>query len=84
MVGEQGQDAREIEMGYSARYLSNEEWLKLHAAYKTHGNGPGFWQVYQEMQTTAQERTGDPCVKVANEMARMAAKLGATGKAIFV
>lgn len=39
MVREQGQDAREIEMGYSAQYLSNDEWMKLHAAYKAHGNG---------------------------------------------
>ncbi|PZU29887.1 MAG: hypothetical protein DI584_01500 [Stenotrophomonas sp.] len=84
MVKTQGQVARENVMGYSAQYLSNEEWMKLHAAYKAHGSGSGFWQVYQELQITAQRRTGDPCVKVANEMARMAAKLGATAKAIFV
>jgi len=71
-------------MGYSAQYLTNDEWMKLHAAYKAHGSGPDFWGVYQELQTQAMRRTGDSHIKVANEMARLAAKLGATRKAIFV
>jgi hypothetical protein len=84
MVDEQGQDAREKGMGYSAQYLSDDEWMKLHAAYKAYGNGPGFWQVYQELQVVAQKRTGDSCIKVANEMARIGERLGVTAQAIFV
>jgi len=71
-------------MGYSAEYLSNHEWMQLHAAYKAHGNGPGFWEVYQQLQLAASTRTGDSAIKVANEMARLAAHIGATSKALFV
>ncbi len=71
-------------MGYSAQYLTNNEWMELHAAYKAHGSGPEFWQVYQDLQAAAKLRTGDSCIKVANEMARIAARLGATGRPIFV
>jgi len=71
-------------MGYSAQYLTDEEWLKLHATYKAHGSGPEFWQVYQDLQAAAKERTGDSCTKVANEMARIAQRLGVTSRAIYV
>ena len=71
-------------MGYSAQYLSNEEWMKLNAAYKAHGSGPEFWQAYQDLQATAMERTGDSCIKVANEMARIAQRLGVTSRALYV
>jgi len=30
-------------MGYSAQYLTNDEWMELHVAYKAHGSGPEFW-----------------------------------------
>lgn len=71
-------------MGYTAQYLSNEEWLELHAAYKAHGSGPEFWQVYQELQAAAKKRTGDPCVTVANEMAKVAQRLGVTKQAVLI
>jgi len=71
-------------MGYSAQYLTDDEWMELHVAYKAHGSGPEFWQVYQDLQATAKLRTGDSCIKVANEMARIATRLGATGRPIFV
>ncbi len=71
-------------MGYSAQYLTDEEWMRLHAAYKAHGSGPEFWQVYQELQATARSRTGDSRIKVANEMARVAQRMGATDRALFV
>ncbi|WP_313251136.1 hypothetical protein [Stenotrophomonas sp.] len=71
-------------MGYSAQYLTDEEWMTLHAAYKAHGSGPEFWQVYQELQLAAQQRTGDSCIKVANEMARVAQRMGLTEHALFV
>lgn len=71
-------------MGYSAQYLTDDEWMSLHDAYLENGCGPVFWQVYQELQSTALKRTGDSCVKVANEMARIAEKMGATRNALFV
>jgi len=71
-------------MGYSAQYLTDEEWMRLHAAYKAHGSGPEFWQVYQELQATARSRTGDSRIKVANEMARVAQRMGVTDRALFV
>lgn len=71
-------------MGYSAQYLTNDEWMKLQAAYRAHGNGPEFWQTYFELQVRAKQRTGDGGVKVANEMARIAERMGATSKALFV
>lgn len=71
-------------MGYSAQYLTDEEWMRLHAAYKAHGSGPEFWQIYQELQATARSRTGDSRIKVANEMARVAQRMGVTDRALFV
>jgi len=71
-------------MGYSAQYLTHDEWTSLHAAYVQHGSGPCFWQVYQELQSTARKRTGDSRIKVANEMARIAEKMGVTRSALFV
>ncbi|TDB29516.1 hypothetical protein ATCM_18795 [Stenotrophomonas sp. ATCM1_4] len=71
-------------MGYSAQYLTDEEWMRLHAAYKAHGSGPEFWQTYQALMFTVSDRTGDPRIKVANEMARLAAGMGVTEKALFV
>ncbi len=71
-------------MGYSAQYLTNDEWMKLHAAYKAHGSGPEFWEMYQELMLAAAARTGDPHIRVANEMARVAAGMGVTEKALFV
>jgi len=71
-------------MGYSAQYLTNDEWMELHAAYKAYGSGPEFWQVYQALQLAAKKRTGDSCVKVANEMAKIAQRIGVTQEALFV
>ncbi|TDB28391.1 hypothetical protein ATCM_12385 [Stenotrophomonas sp. ATCM1_4] len=71
-------------MGYSGQYLTDEEWMTLNAAYKAHGSGPEFWQVYQELQVIARSRTGDSRIKVANEMARVAQRMGVTDRALFV
>jgi len=84
MVASQGTDAVEGVMGYSAQYLTNDEWMMLHAAYKAHGSGPEFWKVYQQLQAAAKRRTGDSCVIVANEMAKVAQRLGATPEALLV
>jgi len=71
-------------MGYSAQYLTNEEWLELQAAYVAYGNGPGFWQVYQELLQAASDRNGRAQVRVVNELARIAEHMGATPKAILL
>lgn len=71
-------------MGYSAQYLTDGEWEELHKAFQMHGNGPAFWEVYQRLHTVAQKRTGDSCIRVANEMARVAQKIGVTREALFV
>lgn len=71
-------------MGYSAQYLTNEEWMELHAAYVAYGSGPAFWQVYQELQQAAIARHGTASHQVVNEFARMAERLGAIREAILV
>lgn len=71
-------------MGYSAEYLTDDEWTRLQRAYVSHGRGPEFWQVYQELQLAATKRAGDSGIRAANEMARFAEALGATEGAVFV
>ncbi|WP_313213341.1 hypothetical protein [Stenotrophomonas acidaminiphila] len=71
-------------MGYSAEYLTNEEWLQLQAAYRLHGNGPGFWQVYQDLLQAAAARNTRTALGVANELARIAERMGATQKAVLL
>mgnify|MGYP007112219639 CR=1 FL=1 len=71
-------------MGYSAQYLTNEEWMQLHAAYVAHGSGPEFWQVYQELQQAAIARHGEARIRIVNEFARTAERMGAIRKAILV
>jgi len=71
-------------MGYSAQYLTNDEWMELHAAYVAHGNGPGFWQVYQDLLQTASARNGVALLSVVNEMARAAERIGAISRAIIL
>ncbi len=71
-------------MKYGARYLTDEEWTELHAMYVRHGNGPEFWDIYQTLLYSARRRTGDSRIKVANEFARVAERLGATHRAMFV
>lgn len=71
-------------MGYSAQYLTEKEWAELHAAYQMHGSGPGFWEIYQTLHAVAKKRTGDSCIRVANEMAMVAQKIGVTREALFV
>lgn len=71
-------------MNYSAQYLTDNERQALQTAYTQHGRDANFWQVYQQLERIARERTGDSRVKVANEMARAAAGLGATSHPLFV
>jgi len=71
-------------MGYSAQYLTNDERMELHAAYVAHGNGPGFWQVYQDLLQVASARNGGAQLGVVNELARIAERMGATPKAILL
>jgi len=71
-------------MGYSAQYLTDDEWMELHAAYIAHGNGPGFWQVYQNLLQAAADRNAGAQVRVVNELARVAERMGATPKAILL
>jgi hypothetical protein len=71
-------------MRYSAEYLTNEEWLQLQAAYRLHRNGPGFWQVYQAVLQSAARRNSYTTLGVVNELASIAERMGATGKAIFL
>lgn len=71
-------------MGCSAQYLSNDEWMQLHAAYVAHRSGPGFWEVYQELLQAASARNGGAKIRVVNELARLAEEMGATSKAILL
>ncbi len=71
-------------MGYSAQYLTNDEWMELHAAYVAHSNGPGFWQVYQYLLQAASARNEGAQLRVVNELARIAERMGATPKAILL
>jgi len=71
-------------MGYSAEYLTNEEWLQLQAAYRLHGNGPGFWQVYQKLLHTASQRDAGAKVDVVNEFAGVAERMGVLPRAILL
>lgn len=71
-------------MGYSAQYLTNDEWMELHAAYVAHANGAGFWQVYQDLLQGALSRNGGAQIRVVNELARVAERMGATPKAILL
>ncbi len=71
-------------MGYSAEFLTNEEWLQLQAAYRLHGNGPGFWQVYQDLLHAACARNTKTVFGVANELASIAERMGATQRAVLL
>lgn len=69
-------------MGFSAEILDNEQWMRLHAAYKTHGSGPEFWETYRDILDTA--RNGGNGIAAANELAKLAEQLGVTETALFV
>ncbi len=71
-------------MGYSAQYLTDSEWSELHTAYQRYGSGHEFWEIYQTLHAVAKKRTGDTCIRVANEMAKVAQKIGVTREALFV
>jgi hypothetical protein len=71
-------------MGCSAEYLTEEEWMRLQQAHRSHGRGVEFWQVYQELQLVTTARAGDSQICAANEMARIAERIGATEEALLV
>ncbi|MGE8280893.1 MAG: hypothetical protein ACN6O2_10700 [Stenotrophomonas sp.] len=69
-------------MGFSAQVLTNEQWMRLHAAYRRHGSGPEFWETYREILDIA-ANSGDG-IAAANELAKLAVQLGVTETALFV
>ncbi|WP_434211798.1 hypothetical protein [[Pseudomonas] boreopolis] len=67
-------------MGYSAQFVEDETWMALQAQYRTHGNGPEFWDAYQKILENS-ARQGGSKVELANRMAAMAQRLGAVSSA---
>ncbi|WHL17619.1 hypothetical protein [Stenotrophomonas acidaminiphila] len=71
-------------MNYGVQYLTDSERKALQVAYNEHGRDAYFWQTYKDLEEVARARTGDSRIKVANEMARAAAKIGANERPLYL